>query len=62
MTEQEMREYVELKKKDEERKERYKLYTLRRNVRLSLYEKKCKENGITVTDEEVNDYIRKNKM
>lgn len=62
MNEQEMREYVELKKKDEERKDRYKMYTLRRNVRLSLYEKKCKENNIFVTDDEVNEYIKKNKM
>jgi len=48
----------ELMKSEEERKEKVRGYTRKRNVRLKLMYDKGVKAGITVTDKEIESYIK----
>jgi hypothetical protein len=58
MTSEQEKEYLELKKKEEVSKVR----SLRLRVKNSLILIKAKAKGITVTDEEITNYIKQNNL
>lgn len=65
MNEQELKklqhELEELRLKDQKVKDRTKKYGERSRVKNLLLIKKCEENGITVSNQEIDDYIKNMK-
>ena len=61
VSEERIKQLLELEKKEQARKTKHYVYAQRRNVKLALLAKKAMERGIVVTNEEIDAYIAANK-
>jgi urease accessory protein UreE len=61
VSEEKIKQLLELEKRELAKRTKHYAYAQRRNVKLALLAKKAMEKGIVVTNEEIDDYIARNK-